>query len=395
MKGLSRIEREYDRSDQRHYWVPCPDCGEFQVLRWAQVQWPEGKPEEAEYVCPDCGSCWSDVRRLSVMGRGEWRAESEFRGTAGFHISALYSPWVRLGRLASEFLVAKKLPETLQAFVNLKLGELWEERLAEIDPTGLMKRAEDYPASPVPEGVGLITCGVDIQDDRFELEVVGWGRDGESWSLDYRVLHGDPSTPVLWNELAVALESTFAHPTAGPLRIAATAVDTGGHHTQATYSFVGPRFFQRVWGVKGVAGPGRPVMGRPSKNNIGKVHLFPVGVDSAKTLIYQRLGIQEPGPGYCHFPKRYGPEYFAQLVAEKVRTKYSRGFPRREWVLPPGLRNEALDCRVYALAAFEGMRVDVGQLLDTLEESPPEPEPTPRDEGPESDWASGGGRWAW
>ncbi|HUG36664.1 MAG TPA: phage terminase large subunit family protein [Candidatus Limnocylindrales bacterium] len=395
VKGLSRIEREYERSDQRRFWTPCPDCGAFQVLRWAQVQWPEDKPEEAEYVCPDCGSCWSDVRRLAAVGRGEWRASAEFRGTAGFHISALSSPWVRLGRLASDFLEAKKLPETLQAFVNLKLGELWEERLAEIDPTGLRARAEDYPADPVPAGVGIITCGVDVQDDRLELEVVGWGRGGESWSLDYRVLWGDPTGPALWGELDHALETAYEHAHGPKLRIAATCIDAG-HLAQTVYQFVKPRFYRRVWAVKGRAGAGQPVMGRPRRNNTAKVHLFPVGVDEAKTLIYQRLQVQEPGPGYCHFPQRYGPEYFSQLVAEKVRTKYHRGFPRREWILPPGVRNEALDCRVYALAAAEGMNIDPGSVLDTFEESEPEESPRRLDDGDDErgDWVSGGGRWS-
>jgi phage terminase large subunit GpA-like protein len=334
------------------------------------------------------------VRRLAAVGRGEWRAEAPFHGTAGFHISALYSPWVRLGRLASEFIVAKKLPETLQGFINLKLGELWEERLAEIDPTGLRARAEDYPASPVPAGVGIITCGVDVQDDRLELEIVGWGRDGESWSLDYRVLHGDPSTSSLWLDLARVLETTtFDHPNGPRLRIAASAVDSGGHHTQAVYSFVAPRFYQRIWAIKGVAGPGRPVMGRPSRNNIGKVHLFPVGVDAAKTLIYQRLQITTPGAGCCHFPKRYPADYFAQLVAEKVRTKYSKGFPRREWVKPAGVRNEALDCRVYATAALEGLNIDPASILDTLEAEEPQEAPPPVQEDEPADWVSGGGRW--
>ncbi len=393
VRGLSRVEREYERSDQRRFWVPCPDCGEFQVLRWAQVQWPEGRPEEAEYVCPHCGSTWSDVRRLAATQRGEWRAGAEYRGTAGFHISALYSPWVRLGRLASEFVVAKKLPETLQGFVNLKLGELWEERLAEIDPTGIMARAEDYPASPVPAGVGIITAGVDVQHDRLEVEVVGWGRDGESWSLDYIVLPGDPTTPLIWGQLDHVIEAEYAHPSDARLRIAAVAIDSGDN-TQAVYAFVGPRFWRRVWAVKGIAGPGRPVMGRPSRNNTAKVHLFPIGVDAAKTVVYSRLGIQEPGPGFCHFPKRYRPEYFAQLVAEKVRTKYSRGFPRREWVKPAGLRNEALDCRVYALAALEGMNVDVGRLLESFTAAEPEPDRavSPEDDR-RGDWASGGGRW--
>ncbi|MCX8018807.1 MAG: phage terminase large subunit family protein, partial [Rhodocyclaceae bacterium] len=188
------------------------------------------------------------------------------------------------------------------------------------------------------------------------LEVVGWGRDDDSWSVDYKVLWGDPSAPDTWSQLDGFLSNRFEHETlANGLTIEAACLDTGGHHTLAAYAFCKGRERKRIWAIKGGSGK-RPIWPkRPSKANKGKVNLFTVGVDAAKEAIYARLKKSDTGAGAMHFPLDRDAQYFEQLTAERIRTRYVKGFSQRFWWKPDGRRNEALDCRVYAYAALHGL----------------------------------------
>jgi phage terminase large subunit GpA-like protein len=345
IKGHSRIEAAYQESDRRRYWVPCPHCGERQTLVWSQVRWDQGDAKSALYYCAHCGVGWTDAERYAAIRKGEWRAEAPFTGVAGFHLNELYSPWSRITDIVTAFLDVKasRSAERMRAWQNTVLGECWEDAGETIDETGLMERAETWDGEP--QGVLFKTLGVDVQDDRLELELVGWGLGEESWSLRYDVIFGDPSAPALWADLARYIADW---------RPSATAVDTGGHYTQQAYAFCRNRLKQRVYAIKGMAGPGRPVWPKKaSKQNVGKVNLFLIGVDAAKEVVYSRLKIKTPGPGYCHFPRDRDDQYFAGLASEMVVTRYSKGFPIREWrKRKGGLRNEPLDCRVYAYAAM-------------------------------------------
>ncbi len=364
IKGVSRIEAAFEESDKRRFFVPCPDCDEHQALRWKQVRWEEDRPETAVYVCEHCGSVWDDNQRLRAIRCGEWRAEGAFRGSAGFHLSELYSSWSTLGDIAENFLEAKKLPETLKTFVNTSLGESWEDAGEGIDDVDIWSRREGYTATAMPLGVLVLTAGVDVQDDRIEIEVTGWGLDEESWSVDHIVLTGDPSTSMLWNDLDNALSRRYRREDGREHRIAASCVDTGGHYTQAAYDFCRPRYGQRVYAIKGMAGMGRPVWPkRPSKNNSGRLPLFLVGVDAAKDVVFGRLKVNQPGPGFCHFPAHYDDEYFHQLAAERVITRYRKGIPFREYIRVRK-RNEALDLRVYSYAAFVSLNADLHRIAE-------------------------------
>jgi phage terminase large subunit GpA-like protein len=363
-KGASRIETAFEESDQRRYYVCCPDCGHSQVLRWANVKWEEDKPETAKYVCDDCGSLWDDAQRARIIKTGKWLADKPTKKIAGFHLSALYSPWTPLEDGVRDFLEAKKQPATLRVWVNTFLGETWEEQGEQIDDYDLANRAEDWDA--IPEDVLLLTAGVDVQDDRLEAEIVGWGRDEESWSIAYKTIHGDPSAPAVWRDLDEFLGQSFEHELGEDMIVRATCIDSGGHHTQAVYKYVAPREGKRIYAIKGVGGEGRPIIGKPSKNNIGKIKLFPVGVDTAKLLLFSRFRISEPGPGYCHFPVGREDEYFKQLTAEKIATRYHKGFAKREFV-KTRTRNEALDVRVYAMSALSLLNVNLTSLAKTME----------------------------
>lgn len=356
VKDASRIERAWERSDQRRYFVPCPHCNRRQVMRWPNVRWESEKPETAAYHCEECERPWSEAQRLAAVMAGEWRASRAFTGMAGFHLNALVSPWVSLAELAQEFLDSADFPEKLRVFVNTVWGELWEERGAKTDERSLLARRETYGGS-IPKGVAVIVAGVDVQDDRLEVELLGIGRGEETWSLDYRVIRGDPSTQVPWSDLERILFAPRKREDGVDLGLGAATVDTGGHHTQAAYVFCRDRYGRRVWAIKGASEARKPIWPRkPTRTNIGQVPLFIVGTHAAKDLVAGRLRIEVPGPGFCHFPMEREPDYFAQLASEKVVTRHGRKGVTREWIkVSAHARNEAWDCRVYAMCALAGL----------------------------------------
>lgn len=359
VKGLSRIEAAYLQSDQRRYYVPCPDCGHHQVLTWGQVKWPEGRPAEAGYACTACGSIWDDAARWRAIRKGEWRANAAFRGVAGFHLNEIYSSWVKLGEMAQGFLDSRRSPETLKTWINTSLGETWEADSEKIDPHAFSDRLEIWDDG-APRGVLLVTCGVDVQADRLEVERVGWGVDEESWSLDHHVIHGDPSDPEIWRRLDAYLSEPTIRADGRPMHVRTTCVDSGGHHTQAVYKFCKLRRSRRIFAIKG-RDEAKTVWPASLKARKGKsTDVTIVGVTAAKDAIYARLRVKTAGPGYCHFPAGRSVAWFEQLTSEEVQTKYSRGFPRRVYILPDGRRNEALDCRVYAYAALQSMGIRWG-----------------------------------
>jgi phage terminase large subunit GpA-like protein len=379
-KGTSRIEAAFENSDKRDYYVPCADCGEHQILRWSNVQWEKDAPETACYVCEHCGSIWDDADRFRAIRRGEWRATAPFAGTAGFRLSGLCSPWTSLEAAVRDFLVAKKLPETLRVWVNTYLGETWEDEGDRVDDYDIASHREEY-GQHLPSDIIILTAGVDVQDDRLEVEIVGWGRDEESWSIEYRIIYGDPSSAQVWGDLDEYLALARDTEDGRELTIKSTAIDSGGHHTQSVYKFCKPRIGRRVFAIKGVGGEGKPMVGKPSTNNNIKCRLFPIGVDTIKEVVYSRLKIKDEGAGYCHFPDTYPDEYFKQLTAEKVVKKYHKGFHRREWVkVRP--RNEALDCRVYALAALSIINANVNIIAQNYDRRKSEPKET-HDEVPQ------------
>jgi len=361
-KGTSAIEREFKRSDMRRFHVPCPHCQAKAPLRWEQVKWDKADggvhlPETASYQCEHCGVLWSDVERWESVAEGEWVATAPFRGVAGFHLSQLYSPWVSLADMVQEFLEAQGNPELLKVFVNTVLGETWEEQGEAVEAAGLRGNCEQYGAADLPDGVHFATAGVDVQGDRLEIEIVGWGAGDESWGIRYEVLYGDPAQEAVWKELDELLLEKFWTESGRLVRIRAACIDTGGHHSAQVLKFCRARVARLVHPIKGAAGP-RPVWPkRASKTGNTKENIWIVGVDTAKDAIYGRFKIKWPQdhrgpvPGYCHLPADYDDAWFEQATSEKVVTRYKEGRPFRVWVLEKGKRNEALDCRVYAFAA--------------------------------------------
>lgn len=371
IKGISRIEKAFLESDQRYYYVPCPHCGSFQRLKWGQVKYNKDDIKNAYYECEHCGEHLSDSDRYRAIARGYWEAEEEFKGIAGFHLNELYSPWRKLADIVQDFLNAKDSPDTLKTWVNTSLGETWEESGEALDPNSLEERTEDY--IKIPKAGVILTAGVDVQDDRLEIEITAWGKGEESWLVDYKKLYGDPDQPEVWQQLDDVLTADYPHETGARLNISATCIDTGGHKTQSVYEYGRTRFNQRVYLIKGVGGENIPIVGAISKVKCGKskrrnIKLFPIGVDQAKGTIYGRLKISTFGSGYMHFPRKCDRAYFDSLTAEKLVTKFSKGFPKRTWekIRP---RNEALDCRVYSYAALKILSPNFERIGERLNEN--------------------------
>jgi len=359
LKGLSRIEREYLGSDQRRFFLACPLCGHTDYLSWRdpahhRIEWEEGRPESAHMVCGGCGGAVEERHKSEMLGRGQWRATAPGEGrTAGFHVSALYSPlgWKSWAKCAEEFLLAKEDPFRLKTWVNTVLGETWEERGDSVSAGDLSTRREHF-AAEVPTGVGVLVAAVDVQGDRLEVVVKGYGEGEESWTIAFTQLHGDPAREGVWQELDQFLSQSFEHESGQRLRIETTVVDSGGLHTEHVYRYTGARYSRRVFTVKGGSIAGRPLVERPSMHNRYRIPLFVLCVDTGKDIVLSRLRIASPGPGYVHLPEWIDEEYLAQLTAEKAIRKYVKGRGAvRSWVKLRE-RNEALDLEVYALAAL-------------------------------------------
>lgn len=381
-EGLSRIDAAFQESDQRLYMLPCPHCDSFHRLQWKNVKWDTDEDGEVGadvwMVCPDCGCVIEEKDKSRMLRRGRWEATKRFTGIAGFHLSELYSPWSTWRQVRNTFLRSKNSPERLKTWVNTSLGETWRQEEDAADMNALQNRREPYTQPP---GTALVlTAGVDVQDDRLEIEVVGWGHDLESWGVDYRVLSGDPGKPELWKRLADMLSERWRRDDGVELHIASVGIDSGGHFTTQVYNFAG-KFPGRVFALKGMAGAGRPIVSRPSRRNKGKIPLYTVGVDMVKELFFfSHLKTMTPGPGYCHFPSTYDETWYTQLTNERPIIKHKSGVPVRVWIAKG--RNEALDCRVYAIAAVHILRPNFKAI--ERRQKPAEPKAKPKQETPAS-----------
>ena len=363
IKDASRIEQALLEGDQRYFYVPCPHCGHYQVLRWRNVIFDPKNLTEAVYKCEECEAIWHDYQKELILKKGRWIPTNPDAnpGVVSFHLSSLYSPhgWTSWTSIAREFLDSKDDPSRLQVWTNTKLAETWEDMAGQqIDPTSLMVRREKW-GPELPRQVVILTCGVDVQDNRLELEIVGWGRGEESWSIDYHVLYGDPSTPELWAQLDEVLSRKYPHSKEVPdLPIAATCIDSGGHYTDYVINYCHARRLHGIFAIKGVGGVGKPIWpATASKSYTTKKPVYLIGVNDAKDILMRRLHLEDSsGPGIWHFPMDRESDWFEQVTNEVASKKLSKGRLIREWVpRKAGVRTEGLDCRVYAYAALRGL----------------------------------------
>lgn len=368
IKDLCRIEYEYELTDKRVFCAPCPECDHAEELKWENVKWTDDDHETAHYQCPECHHKWSETERKRAISKGFYQATAPFNGAAGFKVNKIASPWEPLSILVKKYLDSKDDPEKYKPFLNTQLAQTYEEAGEAPEHMRLYERRETYDANTCPKGVGFLTAGVDIQKNRIEVEIVGWGKNKESWSIDYRVIMGETTTETPWLELDKILSETWKLDSGLSARIRVMAIDCG-YNTQHVYNWARKHPSDRVMVVKGRDNQDS-IVGHPKAvdlNHQGKrinrpVNVWPVGVSMLKSELYGYLFLSVNGetgeypPGYCHFPQ-YDEEYFKQLTAEQLVTKKIEGKSIQRWVKKYD-RNEALDCRVYARAAAHRFGVD-------------------------------------
>ncbi len=410
IKGTCQIDASIKDADVvLHFFLPCPHCDASQRLEWGGkdaefgFKWEGDDPESAQYKCKHCKELFDYSHLSTISEKGHWQAEDgsvylddddQFRNQdhklietpkhVGVCIWSAYSYFKSWPALVGDFIKASAKAKEgdlgpLISFVNTKLGDTWEEAEGnELDHDVLYKRREAYPTNGkrivAPNSVLFITIGIDTQDDRFEWEVVGWGIGEESWSLDYGVLHGDLSQPQIWNILAEMISKSIEREDGTMLEVGRICHDSGGHFTKEVYEFSKKMGIYHLVPIKGSSSYGNPIAEFPKKKHRKYgVYLTEVDTNAAKDVIYPRLNVQsdnlnESRPGFCHFPisETHDEKFFKMLTAEKKVLKFSRGKRIYVYACPSGKRNEALDCRVYALAALRLSQQRFGVDLDEL-----------------------------
>lgn len=384
IKGHSAIEDSFNIGTQEYWCVECPHCHEYNFIRFDHIRFEHhvnkinGKKnyivDSVMYACPECGcaSTEAEIRRAPK----KWIAknpEAYKNGVRSFWINSFSSPWLPWSQMVLEFLEGKGDPEKLKTVYNTRFGELWEDRGDLEDEDEMLARREEYKAE-LPDGVLCLTMGVDTQDNRLEYEVVGYGFNGEDWGIEKGIINGKPSEPDVWERLDGIIDRSWTFADGKALRISLTFVDSGGHYTQEVYEECTKRIGKRVFAIKGKGGEGIPFTGPPSKVNIvkdnkvvGKAWLYVLGVDAGKERIMSGLKVKEVGKRYSHFPsnmeKGYDSNYFSGLLSEKMTYKNNK------WVwekIPGHNRNEALDCRNYANAAFRALNPNLDAIFRKL-----------------------------
>lgn len=387
----------YERGDMRRYFVPCPSCGVMHPFEWRQVRWTNDDPTTARIHCPGCDHPLTDAERIAVLSRGEWRGEQPDRlerTVVSFHIWEAYSPLSSLSDIVTGFLRARQKQKEgdrseMHTWQNTTLGEPVPPDDGEgVEPHALLMRREALEAGvDVPQPCCVLTMGVDVQDDRLEVLVVGWGPGEEACIVDRHVLPGSTDQPEPWRELDALLDHEYRHASGQRLSVQATCIDSGGHRTTMVYDYAARKAARRVYAVIGRAGQS-PIVSSPSPRKWGtsqrKVPLYTVGVDAAKALWMSRLMLTEKGRGYVHLPHAdwCDEELAAQLTSERLVTKFHKGVPQQVWKKIRA-RNEALDCAVYSLAALRLLRPDLELLAARLANpdatpKPPSPSTRPR-----------------
>jgi phage terminase large subunit GpA-like protein len=394
LKGISRIEAGIERSDKQMYFLPCWKCGTYQTLKHVNFKFTfkqedgseKRDTENAVFVCenPACGAHWSDQQRLAAIFSGhpdnppvivnqialraEWRATAPFTGIRGRLLSGYYQTIGKkrsfksyLHQFAEQFLVAKAGgKETLRVWTNIFLNEAWEESAEQVQWSPLLERCEDYEGE-LPIEVCLLTASGDVQKDRIELLVKGWGDEEESWQIEKHVIYGDFDLPEIQKQVSDYLDKKFKHPSGVEIPITATAIDSG-HKTKSVYKFCRDNFSRRIYAVKGSNAPNSPLV-TPHKNKHYGIWLYSVGTDTAKDSIFSRLKIEDAGARFIHFPIKRGfnEAYFKQLCSEKLQTYMEKGQVRRKWI-KQFERNEALDLEVYNLAAMDILKPKITKI---------------------------------
>lgn len=386
VKGASAIETSYAEGTMERWCTRCPHCGQYHEIKFADIRYESEEKIVAKkktykvlsvlYRCPSCGE--SSTEHEIKKAPAKWIADNPSayeNGVRSFWLNAFVSQWATWTSIILKYLNAIGNTKRLQVVYNTSFGELWEDRGDLQDEDSLLARREIYPAE-LPEGVLCLTCGLDTQDDRMEYEVVGHGHFGETWGIEKGVVLGRPDDPAVWRTLdEKVFDRVFKFEDGIGLRVSISFCDEGGHFTQTIREQSHKRLRKKVYAIRGRGGPDIPYTSPPKKQKIivggrqvGRCWQYTIGVDAGKQIIMDNLAVQTAGSKYCHFPKSddYGTTYFAGLLSEHLVYKAEKKQP---WVwdkIPGHERNEALDCRNYALAAFKALAPNLDNLDNRL-----------------------------
>ena len=389
IKGHSAIASAYVTGTMERWVTKCPHCEKYHEIQWEDIRfdYDESVVEDAKtydvtnvyYICPTCGGI-SDERTMKRQP-AKWEADNpsalRTNHTRSFWLNAFMSQWASWEKIITEFLQSKSDTQKLKTVYNTRLGKLFEDRGGLQDETSMLARREEYNAE-LPDGVLVLTCGVDTQDTRLEYEIVGWGHFEESWGVQKGIIMGRPDSPEVWEMLDQVIGKVYHFENGTGLRVSMTFVDEGGHFTQTVRQQCQKRIAQRVFAIKGIPGEGTPYTAPPKQMKIvidervvGSCWQYQIGVDSGKQIIMDNVKVQTSGPKYCHFPIRddYDRAYFWGLLSERLI--YNTKAKRNPWVwekIPGHERNEALDCRNYAQAAFKVLPVDLDAIDKKLKD---------------------------
>ena len=389
IKNASAIEAAYYTGTMERWNSKCPHCGEYHEIRWSDIRFEYDeiivshkktyKVKKVYYTCPGCGciSTEAEMKRAPAKWIAE-NPEAYGQGTRSFWLNAFVSQWASWESIVLKYLNALGSTKKMQVVFNTCFGEPWEDRGDIEDEDSLLARREDYGkdknGEPVelPPGVLVLTAGVDTQDDRMEYEIVGHGFFGETWGIEKGIVMGRPDDDATWNKLdEVVFDRVMRFENGVGLRVSMSFVDEGGHFTQSVRAQCNARISKKVFCIKGMPGQDKPYISPPKKQKIfvnqiavGTCWQYQLGVDSGKEIIMDNLRVQTPGQKYCHFPKRddYGSTYFAGLLSE---TKVYDPNKKQPWSwkkIPGHERNEPLDCRNYALAAFKALPKNLDEI---------------------------------
>lgn len=410
IRGSSAITKSFAKGTMERWKSKCPHCGEYHEIQWKNIRYDVEETvvnHERTYtvsnimwICPGC-ACVSDEATMKKQP-ARWEADNPAayaNGVRSFWLNAFVSPWASWESICLKYQNALGDSGKMQVVYNTCFGQLWEDRGDTQDPDTLMGRREIYEAE-LPEGVLVLTAGVDTQDDRFEYEIVGHGHFGETWGIEKGIIMGRPDDPATWDSLdMMVFDRVLRFKDGLGLKVSISFVDEGGHFTGEVRLFCQQRIQKKVYCIKGFPGPDRPFTSPPKKQKIiiknrylGTVWQYQLGVDSGKQMVMDNLKVQAPGPKYCHFPLRddYGAMYFNGLLSEHL---VPEGKTRQRWVwqkIQGHERNEPLDCRNYALAAYKVLPVDLDAVDRRLQrargkavssEAQPRPQ-QPRRRGP-------------
>ena len=423
-RGESRIEPEFMEGDQRHFMVPCPHCQHEQELLWGAkdapfgLKWDHDKPETAQYLCAGCGALIDEMYKPWMLERGRWVARAPDHPFPSFYLNGLYSPFAgsTWAHHVRTFLKDRHNPEKFKVFVNTVLCETWEEPGERIESHTLIQRLDDYPQNErghemLPEGVAVLTAGVDVQGDRLEVRVWGWGAGESSWLVRVEQIPGDPGrapgtkgSP--WDRLDALRRDVYLHASGATMHVDRWMIDSG-YHTKQVYQYVRERVSEGAFACKGMGGIGIHLLGKPNYQSHAKVLLYPIGTFAGKeSLLRSRLHIPKGEPGYVHLPSWMTAAEAEGIVSERLISRLVKGRVVREWVkIRDDVRNEPLDCEVLAHAGLHSLGLGfiaglgdraaeiakVGAEARAVEANTPAEKPKPVERDPEDEERPRGG----